>query len=179
MPQSLASVYVHAVFSTKERRPFLRDLGLRESLHGYLGAVSKKLASLVCNFIFSGYQTNVLFTNQQLGLVLVAPFSDLNIRADSEGVERSGAFLSPPGEGLGKQVQVGDEKQDALVLVGGCEAVGDFSFGAGLVGAELFFRPEDGSGAGLVFRPVDLAGFEVVEVDLVNRRRLAVQGVTM
>ena len=57
--------------------------------------------------------------------------------------------------------------------------MGDFSFGAGLVGAELFFRPEDGSGAGLVFRPVDLAGFEVVEVDLVNRRRLAVQGVTM
>ena len=43
MPQSLASVYVHAVFSTKDRRPFLRDLALRESLHGYLGAVSKKL----------------------------------------------------------------------------------------------------------------------------------------
>ena len=89
MPQSLAAVYVHAVFSTKERRPFLRDLGLRESLHGYLGAVFKELASLVCNFIFSGYQTNVLFTNQQLGLVLVAPFPDLNIRADSEGVALS------------------------------------------------------------------------------------------
>ena len=43
MPQSLASVYVHAVFSTKDRRPFLRHLALRESLHGYLGAVSKKL----------------------------------------------------------------------------------------------------------------------------------------
>jgi putative transposase len=43
MPQSLSSVYVHAVFSTKDRRPFLRDLALRESLHAYLGAVSKKL----------------------------------------------------------------------------------------------------------------------------------------
>ena len=43
MPQSLAAVYVHAVFSTKGRRPFLRDVALRESLHAYLGAVSKKL----------------------------------------------------------------------------------------------------------------------------------------
>jgi hypothetical protein len=34
MPQSLSAVYLHAVFSTKERRPFLRDLALRESLHG-------------------------------------------------------------------------------------------------------------------------------------------------
>jgi putative transposase len=43
MPQSLSAVYLHAVFSTKQRRPFLRDLGLRSSLHGYLGAISKKL----------------------------------------------------------------------------------------------------------------------------------------
>jgi REP element-mobilizing transposase RayT len=43
MPQSFSSVYVHAVFSTKDRRPFLRDKALRESLHGYLGAISKKL----------------------------------------------------------------------------------------------------------------------------------------
>ena len=43
MPQSLSAVYLHAVFSTKERRPFLRDLALRESLHGYLGEISKRL----------------------------------------------------------------------------------------------------------------------------------------
>jgi putative transposase len=30
-------------FSTKERRPFLRDSVLRQSLHAYLGAVSKQL----------------------------------------------------------------------------------------------------------------------------------------
>src|SRR6266516_7638302 len=33
MPQSLSAVYLHLVFSTKERRPFLRDKDLRESLH--------------------------------------------------------------------------------------------------------------------------------------------------
>ena len=43
MPQSLSAVYLHAVFSTKDRRPFLRDLDLRASLHSYMGGISKKL----------------------------------------------------------------------------------------------------------------------------------------
>ena len=33
MPQSLAKILVHTVFSTKDRRPFLRDKSLREELH--------------------------------------------------------------------------------------------------------------------------------------------------
>jgi REP element-mobilizing transposase RayT len=43
MPQSLSAVYIHLVFSTKERRPFLRDKVIQESLHAYLGAVSKQI----------------------------------------------------------------------------------------------------------------------------------------
>ena len=43
MPQSLSAVYIHLVFSTKERRPFLRDTVVRESLHAYVGAVSNSL----------------------------------------------------------------------------------------------------------------------------------------
>ena len=43
MPQSLSVVYVHLVFSTKDRRPFLRDRKIRESLHAYLGEISKRL----------------------------------------------------------------------------------------------------------------------------------------
>jgi putative transposase len=43
MPQSLSAVYIHLVFSTKERRPFLRDETVRESLHSYLGGISKQL----------------------------------------------------------------------------------------------------------------------------------------
>lgn len=43
MPQSLSAVYVHLVFSTKDRRPFLRDATLRESMHSYLGGVSRQL----------------------------------------------------------------------------------------------------------------------------------------
>jgi len=43
MPQSLSAVYIHLVFSTKDRRPFLRDPALRAALHSYLSGVSKKL----------------------------------------------------------------------------------------------------------------------------------------
>ena len=43
MPQSLSAVYIHLVFSTKERRPFLRDRVQRESLHAYLGGISNTL----------------------------------------------------------------------------------------------------------------------------------------
>ena len=43
MPQSLSTVYIHLVFSTKERRPFLRDQAIRDALHAYLGGVSKQL----------------------------------------------------------------------------------------------------------------------------------------
>lgn len=43
MPQSLSAVYIHLVFSTKDRRPLLRDKAGREALHSYLGGVSKQL----------------------------------------------------------------------------------------------------------------------------------------
>jgi putative transposase len=43
MPQSLSVVYIHLVFSTKDRRPLLRDQTIREALHAYLGEISKRL----------------------------------------------------------------------------------------------------------------------------------------
>ncbi len=43
MPQSLSAVHVHIVFSTKGRRPFLRDRDKRIELHKYLGGISKHL----------------------------------------------------------------------------------------------------------------------------------------
>jgi REP element-mobilizing transposase RayT len=43
MPQSLSAVYIHLVFSTKERRSFLRDKIIREKLHAELGGISKNL----------------------------------------------------------------------------------------------------------------------------------------
>ena len=39
MPQSLSAVYIHLVFSTKDRRPFLRDKPTRDALHSYLATL--------------------------------------------------------------------------------------------------------------------------------------------
>jgi putative transposase len=51
MSQSLAKILVHAVFSTKDRHPFLRDKTVREELFLYLGGT---LANLDCQPIIVG-----------------------------------------------------------------------------------------------------------------------------
>jgi putative transposase len=43
--QSLVQIYVHIVFSTKNRQPMLRDLTVRERLHAYLSGVCKNQSS--------------------------------------------------------------------------------------------------------------------------------------
>lgn len=42
MPQSLARLYIHLVFSTKYRQPFLTD-AIRKSLHAYMATVMDNL----------------------------------------------------------------------------------------------------------------------------------------
>jgi REP element-mobilizing transposase RayT len=51
MSQSLAKILLHTVFSTKDRRPLLRDPALREELHRYLGG---SLNNLDCQTIIVG-----------------------------------------------------------------------------------------------------------------------------
>lgn len=43
MPQSLANIIIHIVFSTKDRRPFLQNPQLRDEVHRFLGGVAKRL----------------------------------------------------------------------------------------------------------------------------------------
>ena len=43
MPQSHAQVYLHIVFSTKNRTPFLADSSIREEVHKYLGGTCNNL----------------------------------------------------------------------------------------------------------------------------------------
>jgi len=51
MPQSLANIVVHTIFSTQDRRPFLQDKALRDELHRYLGGI---LANLGCSPLIVG-----------------------------------------------------------------------------------------------------------------------------
>lgn len=51
MSQSLAKILVHAVFSTKDRHPFLNDVSLRSEIHNYIGGI---LSNLECQPIVVG-----------------------------------------------------------------------------------------------------------------------------
>ncbi len=41
MSQSLSSVYLHIVFSTKDRFPFFSERQVREEVHAFLGGIAK------------------------------------------------------------------------------------------------------------------------------------------
>jgi len=46
MSQSLAQVYLHIIYSTKHREPFLVDDGLRREMHAYIASIFKAYESL-------------------------------------------------------------------------------------------------------------------------------------
>ena len=45
MPQSLAQVHIHVIFSTKNRMPFLVDAECRKEMHAYLASTMKAYES--------------------------------------------------------------------------------------------------------------------------------------
>ena len=45
MPQSLVQIYIHLVFSTKHRQPFLQDPAFRERTHAYLKGICENQGS--------------------------------------------------------------------------------------------------------------------------------------
>ncbi len=55
MPQSLANILIHIVFSTKEHRPFLQNRKLRVDMHRYLAGISARLG---CPAIIVGGATD-------------------------------------------------------------------------------------------------------------------------
>jgi putative transposase len=46
MPQSLARLLLHIIFSTKNREPYFTDLTIRKDLHAYLAATANHLGCL-------------------------------------------------------------------------------------------------------------------------------------
>ena len=45
MSQSLSKIYLHLIFSTKDRIPYLTDRGLRREVHAYLAGACRDLGS--------------------------------------------------------------------------------------------------------------------------------------
>lgn len=119
-----------ALFHKEEREEKLQDLFNCETMEARMSSgednANANVQGIVALGIGGGGVAELVGEGLDDVLILVALFPDLDIGADGEGMERDGTFLSPLGEGLGKQVQ---------------------------------------------------AGFEGEQVDLVNRRLLAVEGV--
>lgn len=51
MSQALSAVHIHAIFSTKNRQPYLVDSVVRSEVHAYLGGISRNLG---CHVIAVG-----------------------------------------------------------------------------------------------------------------------------
>ncbi len=45
MPQSLAQVYLHVIFSTKNREPYLEDANLRQETYAYMSSICRGMKS--------------------------------------------------------------------------------------------------------------------------------------
>jgi putative transposase len=58
MSQSLARVLIHIVFSTKERRPWLKDRDLCERLYAYMATVLRNEVDSPA-IIINGYEDHV------------------------------------------------------------------------------------------------------------------------
>jgi REP element-mobilizing transposase RayT len=81
MPQSLANVLVHIVFSTKERRALLQNHDLRMEMHRYIAGVSKTLG---CPAVIVGGATDhVHFLASQSRTIALAEWVKEMKRASS------------------------------------------------------------------------------------------------
>lgn len=70
MPQSLAQIYLHTVFSTKNRQPFLAHF--EEEIHAYLAGICKNLECPA--IIINGIENHVHLLTRHSKNITVADF---------------------------------------------------------------------------------------------------------
>jgi putative transposase len=91
MPQSLSNLLVHLIFSTKERRPFLRAVAHRTALQRYLGGVSARLdCPVVC---VGGTEDHVHCLARQARTITVAEWVKELKRVSSKWAKTQDAAL--------------------------------------------------------------------------------------
>lgn len=89
MPQSLARVVLHVVFSTKHRVPFLRDGEVRTRTHAYMAGV---LQNLGCEpILINGVQDHVHLLCNLSRTVTIAQVVEEAKKATSKWMKEQGA----------------------------------------------------------------------------------------
>ena len=92
MSQSLVQIYLHVVFSTKQRQPFLADNQIREQAHAYLAGICKNLKCPA--LIVGGVEDHVHILNRHSKNISVADFLRDLKRASSEWIKTLSPTLS-------------------------------------------------------------------------------------
>ena len=85
MSQSLTQLYVHVVFSTKNRRPYLSDKAFRARTHAYLAGICRNLDSPA--LIVGGVEDHVHLLCRLSKMLAVAPFLQELKRESSKWVK--------------------------------------------------------------------------------------------
>jgi putative transposase len=92
MPQSLANVLVHIVFSTKQRYPFLSDKDVRAEMHAYLGGTCNELECPV--LIVGGVADHVhIFCALSRNITIAKLVGDVK-RGSSKWIKTKGRMLT-------------------------------------------------------------------------------------
>lgn len=92
MPQSLAQIYLHLVFSTKHRKPLLNDKRQREQTHAYLAGACANLDSP--SLIVGGVKDHVhLLCRQSKNIAVKTLVAELK-RESSKWIKTQGPDLS-------------------------------------------------------------------------------------
>ncbi|HLE33175.1 MAG TPA: IS200/IS605 family transposase [Bacteroidota bacterium] len=92
MPQSLARILVHFVFSTKYRHPFLAEKNIRNEMHAYLGGVCKGLGCPV--LIVGGVADHVHILSLLTRTLSVADVMGEIKRESSKWIKSKGGMLT-------------------------------------------------------------------------------------
>lgn len=92
MPQSLVQIYLHVVFSTKLRQPFLNDKDFRKRTHAYLAGICRNLESPA--LIIGGVEDHVHFLCRFGKTIAVADFIRDVKRDSSKWVKEERADLA-------------------------------------------------------------------------------------
>jgi len=92
MPQSLVQIYLHIIFSTKHRRPFLEDKKVRERTHAYLVGACRNLECP--SLIVGGVADHVHLLTRHSKNITVADFLRELKRQSSKWVKTIDPVLS-------------------------------------------------------------------------------------
>jgi REP element-mobilizing transposase RayT len=114
MPQSLAQIYVHLIFSTKDREPLLSDDAVRKQTHAYLAGICRQQD---CPAVVIGGVADHVHILNRLGRTIDLATLVREIKRDSskwikENDRRLGAFHWQAGYGA---FSVSPSHVDALV----------------------------------------------------------------